>query len=324
MSDVDSMIFTPDDPLKLPCGIFKRVQVVTQPLGGSMIAWELWEGFGAVGPFEFYVDVAQAGSQEWETLNKTAIVNECIYIDLCQRTFDAQDGFYYRVRLNLPNVKDPVTGLCKHYQSQPQQANGLWSKRDWLTAREIARKEYLLQRKRTNLTAVGHILKRMRYGAKCPDCTEYDTGEVQNGKCPVCFGTGFIGGYFPAIKMTLTGNAPWTRQFKRDGQVSMRDDIVRESRCVSYPFPDSADVWVRKDNGERYYVSTVTTQAEVGGIPVVISLGIRLAPVTDIIYTVPLHVFKSSSSSPSGSSSSSSGGNPACNWRVGKDDEPEW
>lgn len=287
-----------------------------------MIAWELSEGFGAFGPFNFFVDVAQTGSEEWETLNQSPIVDECVYVDLCQRTYDAQDDFYYRVRLVLPSVADPLTGTCKVYQSQPQQANGLWSKRDWLLAREICRKEYLMQRKRTNLTAVGHILKRRRYGTQCPDCREYDTGEVLNGKCPVCFGTGFIGGYYSAIKLTITSNAPWARQFKRDGQVSLRNDIVRESRCVSYPFPNSGDVWVRKDNGERYYLDPITTIAEVGGIPVVISLGIRLAPVTDIIYTVPLQGFKSSSSSsPSGSSSS---GGPPCDWRVGKNDEPEW
>lgn len=315
---VESAIYNPADPGSLPCGVFKRIQVVNQPLGGTLIAWELSEGFGAYGPFNFYVDFGRSGTNEWETLNEQPVVNDCVYMDVCQRYFDQLADFYYRVRLTLPNEIDPQTGTCKVYQSQPQQANGVWSKRDWLLAREIARKEYLLQRKRTNMTAVGHILKRMRYGTPCNDCKDHDTGEVINAECPVCYGTGFIGGYFPAHKFTVTMDGNWTRDFKRDPQISLRNDVIRKGRAVSYPYPDTRDVFVRKDTGERFFLHETTSIAEVGGIPVVVSVGLRLAPTTDIIYTVPLIGFKSSSSV------SSSSGGPACGPATGRDIEPEF
>ncbi len=321
MSDLGSVIYNPDDYAKLECGVFKRIQVVMQPLGGSMIAWELQEGFGAFGPFDFYVDVGEAGTNEWTTLNTEPIVNGCMYFDTCQRYWDQLSNVYYRVRLVLPSLTDPNTGTCVVHLSQPQQANGIWSKRDWLLAREIARKEYLLQRKRTNLTARGFILKRRRYGIRCPQCREYDTGEVVNGQCPNCFATGFTGGYYTAINLTLTENAPWQRQFKSDGQISLRNDVIRQGRGISYPYPDTRDVWLRRDTGERFVVESVKTEAEVGGIPVVISLELRLAPVTDIIYTIPLTGFRSSSST---SSQSSSSGAPICGWQTGKETEPEW
>lgn len=286
-----------------------------------MVAWELQEGFGAFGPFNFYVDVGQSGTNEWTTLNTDPIVNGCVYLDTCQRSWNALSDIYYRVRLVLPSVTDPSTGTCMFYQSQPQQANGLWSKRDWLIAREIARKEYLLQRKRTNLTARGFILKRRRFGVKCTQCLDYDTGEVVNGQCPNCFATGFTGGYFEAINLTVTNNAPWLRQAKPDGQVSLRNDIVRQGRCISYPYPDTKDVWIRRDTGERFVVQSAKTEAEVGGVPVVISLELRLAPTTDIIYTIPLTGFRSSSST---SPISSSSGLKECDWQTGKETEPEW
>jgi hypothetical protein len=305
----------------LPCGVFKRIQVVLQPLGGTIIAWELSDGFGAYGPFNFYIDFGRSGTNVWECLNPNSpVVDDCIFIDPCQRYWDALPDFYYRIRLSLPSQLDPSTQLCTVYQSQPQQANGYWNKRDWLLAREICRKEFLLQRKRTNMTSEGFILKRRRFGAKCAQCREADTGEVLNSNCPNCYGTGFVGGYFPARKFTVTTNAPWERQFKVDGQVSLRNDVVRQGRAVSYPYPDTRDVFVRKDNGERSVLELIKTIAEVGGIPVVIYVELRLAPVTDIIYTVPLAGTPSSSSS----SSSSSAVPPVCDYRVGQNSEPEW
>lgn len=324
-SGVDSTIYSPTEASKLPCGVFKRIQIVTQPLGGTLLAWELHQGFGAYGPFHFFVDFSRANDSRWETLNEQPVIDDCVFMDLYQRYFDHLADFYYRVRLLLPNEPKNPDGSCKFYQSQPQQANGIWSKRDWLLAREICRKEYLLQRKRTNITAVGYILKRRRFGSPCKQCLDFDTQEVGNSRCPQCFGTGFIGGYYPALDLTVTPNAPWQREFKRDGQVSLRNDIIRQARAVSYPFPDTKDVFVKKDTGERFYVNSIQTLAEVGSIPVVISLELRLAPVTDIAYTVPLTGFQSSSSSSSPSSSSlssSSSSSEKCDWRVGSRVEP--
>lgn len=314
-------IFDPNDPVKLACGIFSRIQIVTQPLGGTMIAWGLTPGFQAKGPFHFFVDFGRSGSNEWEPVNQTPVVDGCMLMDPSQRHYDHLVDFYYRVRLLLPNELDPATGLCKTYVSQPQQANGIWSKRDWLIAREVVRKEYLLQRKRTNLTAVGFLLKARRYGQVCANCVEFDTGDVQSKNCADCYGTGFVGGYFAGVDFRVIANAPWSRAFKADGTIGTRNDLVRTARAVAYPYVDVRDIYLRRDTGERFFVNTVETLAEVGGIPIVVGLELRLAPVTDIVYKVP--VFGGSSSS-SPVSSSSSPSPAACDWRTGLKTESDW
>lgn len=284
---MESVIFNPTDEAKMKCGIFKRIQIVTQPLGGSFIAWELFSNFKAPGPFHFYADFGRSGTTEWEPLSSDPVVDACFTVDPARRYYDHLADFSYRVRLVLPNLQDNE-GNCTVHISQPQQANGLWSKRDWLLAREIARKEYLYQRKRTNLTAVGILLKRRRWGVVCEDCKEFDTGEVQARWCPNCYGTGFEGGFFKGVDFTVTMDAPWQREFKRHPQKSMTNNIIRHGRAVAYPYVDSDDIYVRKDNGERYYVHAIRQEAEVGGIPVVVSIELRLAPSTDLAYTVPL------------------------------------
>jgi hypothetical protein len=293
-------IFNEGDPVRLgSCDVFSRIQVVTQPLGGTRISWGLKPGFKAPGPFHFYVDFGRAGTSEWKMVQTTPVVDECTLIDPEQRYYDQTSDFYYRVRLLLPNQNNTA------YVSQPQQANGLWSKRDWLVAKEIVRKEYLQQRKGTNKTCVGFVHKRRRWGQPCELCQEYDTREPQSW-CETCFSTGFVGGYFKAVDMTMTLTAP-TREFKFSDNSGIHNDITRMGRCVAYPHLDTNDVWVRRDNGERYFVNSIKHVAELGGIPLIYEVELRLAPVSEIIYLIPEYGGSSSSSSYSSLSSASIG-----------------
>ena len=279
------------------CGIFDRIIITTQPLGGTLISWGLRPGFRAADPFYFYVDFGRSGTDEWEALNSSPIVNDCAYMDINQRYFDQLADFYYRIRLVLPNEVDPSTHKHTEFRSRPQQANGNWIKRDWLIARDICRKEYLLQRKRTNITARGYILKRKRWGTSCPQCKDFDTDEVSNSQCSVCYGTGFVDGYFNAIPYTITVDAVPHREFKQEGTVSMTNNIVLKGRAVAYPYMDTKDVFVRQDNGERFIIRSISNLAELGGIPLVVAPELRLAPTTDIVYQVPLTAYLPSSSS---------------------------
>jgi hypothetical protein len=282
--------------------VFKRIQILTNPLGGHELAWELWPGMASTSDFHFYVDFGRPGTDEWEVLNDIPIVNLNTFIDAEQRHWDQLADFYYRVRLVLPTDLD-TGGQAKVYLSRPQQANGIWSKKDWLTAREIARKEYLYQRKAVNKMSSGYLLKRRRWGTRNPGTTEWDTGEVRHTASAVDFGTGFIGGYYPAVDFTFTLINTWNRKFQRDENVSMKNDIIRQGRAVAYPYLDTDDVYVRRDTGDRYVVHGIQNAAEVGGIPVVVVAELRLAPTTDIIYNIPLVPVTSSSSSQSSQSS---------------------
>lgn len=269
------------------CNVFERLRVVAQPKGGSLITWGLTAGFRAPGPFQFFVDEAEAGSDEWFSVTNDPIVDDCRAYDPQQRYWAQLSNVYYRVRLRTPNDLGP-DGKPKEYVSPPQQANGLWSRRDWLLARDIVRKEYLLQNKRTVITYAGVILKRRHWGEPCPKCLEYDTKEVTNVHCPVCFGTGYVGGYFPGVKCRMTFDTGWGHRKQRDDSVGMNDNITKRARAVSYPFMDTGDIFVRLDNGERYVLQKIDVIAEIGGIPIIVSPELRLAPVTDVVYDVPL------------------------------------
>ncbi len=289
------------------CRVFKRTQILTHPLGGSMIAWELWPGQRLKGPFHFYVDFGRSGAvfgdnqatvDEWETINASPVVDTCVYFDPSRRNWDHLADYYYRIRLICPNELDENL-QPRVFKAQPEHAGGFLSKRDWLNAREICRKEYLVMNKRTNLTARGFLVKRKRWGTPCPTCRDFDTGEVTNGGCLVCFGTGIVGGYYPGVNFTTIFMDPYTREFRQDPVVSTTAGVTRNGRAVAYPYIDTNDLFVRRDNGERYYVNPVKVLAEISGVPLVVNLQLRLAPNTDIAYTVPIIAPAPSSSSSS-------------------------
>lgn len=306
----------------IPCDIFDRIQIQTNPLGGNIINWGLKTEFAKRGPFHFYVDFGRGGTTEWDTLNKVPIIDNCTFIDPCQRHWDNQVDYYYRIRVLLPAEADGE-GNCPVFASQPQQANGILTRSDWLLAREIIRKEILLRKKRTNKAASGFLLKRKKFGTVFTAGREFDTGERQATHDLTDFGTGFVGGYNAGIDYVVILDAPWKSELGLDGQVNTRRDIVRDGRSISYPYAETGDLWVRRDNGERYLVRSVTTTAEIGGIPLIQSLELRLAPVTDIIYRVPLDGTPVSSSS-SLDSSSSSASDDNCSWRTGLNAETNW
>ena len=275
--------------MPIACDVFERLRVVSVPLGGTQICWKLRDGFVAQGPFYFYVETAPSGSTEWTPINDEPLVDICCATDTYQRYYDQLSYIYYRVRLVLPTVPDANTGLPTEYVSQPQQGNGTWSRRDWLISRDIIRREYLVQRKRHNITSGGYLLKRRRWGTPCPLCLDYDTGgTTQSQSCTTCFGTGFVGGYFPAIDYRFTFEALPQRRIERNEQVGQVNPIVKQARGVCYPHVDSHDIYARTDTGERYVIQNVSNLAEYGGVPLVIRAELRLAPVTDILYTVLL------------------------------------
>ena len=127
-----------------------------------------------------------------------------------------------------------------------------------------------------------------------------------------------MGGYFKAIDFTVTTEAPWDRAFKRDETVGVTNNIVKSGRALAYPFLDTNDIFIRRDSGERYYVHSIKQAAEVGGVPIIVMVELKLAPVTDIAYDVPL------TGTASSSSSSSQEPVPACDVKTGLHVDSDW
>jgi len=258
-----------------------RVDVWHMSRGGTQICWSLSKNVFPVGPLHFYVDFGRAGTDDWVALNEDPIIDDCCFIDPCQRTWEMLSDHYYRIRMLQPSVPGcPVT------KSQPTLGSGRLDKKDWLRAREIVRKEYLkLKVDGTD----GFLLKRKKFGIQCPRCLDFDTRDVSDSDCPLCYGVGILGGYYPGIVYPADFNAQWTRRLNvGNPPQGMNSDITKAARCVLYPVIDTRDVWVRADNDERYIIDKYDVVASYRGMALVAMATLKLAPATDIVYSVPI------------------------------------
>lgn len=275
-------------PPRICCGAVKRMQVANAPLGGTLIAWELFPTYVVKGPLHVFVDFGRTGTDVWEPINTYPIIDGCIALDPFPRQFAALPDYSYRLRLLQPENIDPATGHCTYCIGEPTPSGRVWAKDDWLQARRITRKHYLLQLRRTNKSDRGVLLKRRRWGEKCTRCLDWDVRQPKDPRCLVCWGTGFTGGYFSAMEFLITWGAPWNKAFKPDPQVNVRYDIAREGWSVGHPMLETDDVYVRLGSGERYILKEIETKAEIGGFPIMHGIKAMLAPATDIVYSVPL------------------------------------
>ena len=273
-------------PLTTP---FQRIKVQNHLLGGTLISWDMRRNFRHTGNFLFTVQYAQnVQADDWENVNTSPVINVigAVIEDPNRRIWANFPRIFYRVKLEV--------GTDTFY-SEAQQAVGLLSRRDWLLTRKMARNEYLLHKKYGG--ANGYLLKHRQFGPVCPGfdspitgktvkCVDFDTEGVLNSHCPTCYGTGINCGYYESMELPLV-----LTQKSQDREINESrgtiEDVAINGRGLSWPIAEAKDVWIQYDTDQRYIVDSVTQPAEMRAVPLFQELTMRLAPTTDIIYSLP-------------------------------------
>ncbi len=258
---------------------FARVTVDHIVAGNTRVSWELDRHFIDPLPYTFQLQYCHAyttDNAEWTNVGAT-VVNTYFATDVSKRIYGKLDDSYYRVKL--------VTSVDTYY-STPVRADGLLSKKDWLLAREITRKEQLRHAALTSPR--GYLLKVRRYGPRCTECTDEFTQEVKRSLCDTCYGTGYEGGYFDPIPAFYADVSLEASRDHRNPQTGMENKHVIKARFIGDPLVYSYDVWVNQFSDERYYLHEITAISHIRGVNIIYDAELRLAPYSDIIYTYPI------------------------------------
>jgi hypothetical protein len=72
------------------------------------------------------------------------------------------------------------------------------------------------------------------------------------------------------------------------GQRGTIQDIVVRARMLNLPQLESYDVWVNARTDDRYYIHTIQSVGDFRGISTIANVELRLAPFTDILYSIPI------------------------------------
>lgn len=257
--------------------LFERVLVNTLTPTWTEIVWAVDRRFPYAQPWTFqpqWAPHADTADEEWEDVGSPTALTTAI--DPVQRYYSKQPDSVYRVRLSCADgvgYSDPVRAL------------GSWNKKEYLLAREICRREYLMLKKYTGTE--GKYFARRRSGTKCPVCLDWNTGEVINSECEVCFGVGLTGGYYPASTVWI-GEDNVSSRIQTDPNAGQKNDQTQKGRMVAYPQAQTEDFWANPTTGERWFLQTIAEAAAVRGIPLVWNVELRLAPADSPVYSLPL------------------------------------
>jgi len=252
------------------------VQVI--PTGGSTVYWGMRREFRDPGPYSFSVFWAEAPTADYLPVNTTPVVDTYFLVDPVQRIFAKELELFYKV------VCTTSKGI---YESPPFQAYGDWDKRSWLLSRDIIRREYLMHKKFVGVE--GKLFKIKIWGPSCPRCADVTTGEAAQSRCPICYGTGKTGGYWPPVDTVVTSvGGTTTGKVNTAEYGGVTNDSEWTVRAVAYPHWATYDFFVETATGVRYVVQSVESAAEIRGITLINNVKMAQAPFTDVVYQVPV------------------------------------
>jgi hypothetical protein len=244
-----------------------------------LVEWALEKDFiaAAPGPYKFTLYRGYAANDDnFEAIAYT-FDQPWLYDNNPQLPLKGMDVFY-KVLLE--------DSAGNQYWSQAAHGTTYWERYDWTIAREIIRKEHLLQRKRAGTK--GWLLKRRLWGEKCPaDCVDPITDQVNYAHCDECYGTGILGGYYDPIEYWIIMN-PSQRIKKLDPNQGLTTTIIETVRALAYPAPATNDIWVHAHTDQRYNVmEDISAIARHRGINLVLNLRLKERSRSESIYKVP-------------------------------------
>jgi hypothetical protein len=265
--------------------VFQRLRVDHMVLGITRLTWEVAPCYAGPGPWFFKVQVSDTG------------VDTSIWCDVTgwlADVFTVEIGPVLRGGRNLTThfrVLADINGVV--YTSHPQNAFGNLNPDQWSKAQYIVSQERL--RFQTIGAPCGWLLKRKRRG-EVPDpadrrnaVTDFLTGEITKTVDPATVGTEYFGGFYAPVPYQLDME-PGGLYEQRD-EVQMRgtiDDeaLVRQARIIFDPPVAYWDAFVADQSDLRFYFHRIKHVAEIGMVPLISQAELRLAPFTDVIYTV--------------------------------------
>jgi hypothetical protein len=252
----------------------KAVRVYARSRGGSLITWELEGQVSDTAVFRVWY--SHTGLDDW--VHVATVVGGNSVVDVERRHYGVSIRQVYRVDVEIDG--DPVASLSQNVGTQH-------TPRNQKIAEEIVRKEYLLMRKRTGTP--GMLLKRRHWGQAC-SCVDPDTGESRNSRCPKCYGTGVLKGYFNAVDYLVSFGPQKQRKLDiSEPDVGTVDSVPPlQARAFICPQLDAGDIWVNCVTDERYLVGRLQ-ETWFAGVPLLYeAVELKPLPSGDIAYELPL------------------------------------
>lgn len=186
-------------------------------------------------------------------------------------------------------VYDSDTGNLV-YTSESESVKVTQNQHDFLIWREILRRENLGQVKYNGIP--GWLLRRREGGPKCTNCLDPILGGEAESDCPLCFGTGYLSGYFTPQPMygDWSGEPPYDINTTLE-EVGPSQAQAEKPMLMAQAFPETnfKDVWVDSSTNFRFEIQK-QRKNQFRGWPINQMLTLSLLPPSDPAYKVQVPV----------------------------------
>lgn len=264
-------------------GPFGPITVLPTVAHGTRVEWQLDPNFQDPEPHTFTLQVGRTGlaqADDWEDVGAPA-ENTYYLLDDTQRVFGMTNWTHYRVQLVTP---------AGTYHSRPTAVDSTLPRRH----RGPYRSMLSAHEKRLRLSdgREGYLLKRRLYGPRCTGCRWNDLlNEQTDPQCELCYGTGFLGGYFdplPCYYANLNGRRSYNQQDENVGTVDPSAMVLKGVELLGVPQLFRGDVWVDRYADRRWVIHEVDSGVEYVGQVVLYSATLLLAAMSDVVYRLPI------------------------------------
>lgn len=221
----------------------------------------------------FFIDVARAGSPDgpWESI-ATGLRDAYNFVDDKFNLPPAAPGSNGREGVNLFALSRviyyqvtvvPPTGIADAFTSDATPVEPGLDQRTRLFKRKILHDQAVGYRRLNGVPLV--VLKRRRWGDRCPVCYDPVTKESTLEHCLTCFGTSYTGGYWtPTLIRGRREEAAIDTKMTSSGDEEM---AVTDFYILDYPLVEYKDIIVDVVRNDRYQVQRVH-HTELKSVPV--------------------------------------------------------
>lgn len=242
----------------------------------AAIQWTLDSSFRDVAPLQFTVEVSE--TPDFSVLLYTLPAGDNFFaVDDKKLRQGTTIDLYYRVRLTSGSGGNYLSPVVGHWVNNA-------NRHLYLIAAEITRREFV----RYRFTGQkGWILKRRNYGIQDPSQLDPITNVPLSDQSSD-YGTGFLGGYYPPLKVTYSREAVINgSQVSHEGFGTTAQE-TQKHRYVGFPVLQPYDIIVSDTNQRYRYTNVGATYMPGTDILIVQLCDAVLLPLTDPIYRIEI------------------------------------
>lgn len=220
---------------------FTDIMITPKFPSSMLVQWEV-NNQSVPDNYFFNLYVSSNPELEYRKVNTIPIVNAYYYEFPVELLFK-EEYYWCKVELVI-NGQTVISKPQSFFNDVPRQ--------EFLIIQEIMRKKELLRRKKVGIKC--QIRKRRVFGNLCTRCIEKGTGISTDSRCPICYGTRVIGGFYAPIEN-------WVEIVENPrnlipSEIGTLNDVIAVG-SITYPIVQKGDVIIEDTRNKRWYVNGI-------------------------------------------------------------------